>query len=60
MSGGWVCEQQVYVCESCLRASCWQNEHRCEQASTANIRQMPISELEKLELESPHYWKEEE
>lgn len=46
----------ITVCASCLRASCWQGEFYCDEYKTANTIEKPISELIKLNLESPEYF----
>lgn len=50
-------DRLVTVCASCKQASCWQGIFYCENYKTAGIVDMPISELKKLKLEHPSYWK---
>jgi hypothetical protein len=47
----------VTVCDRCLRACCWQGVFQCEEAKSAGVRQMSVSELEKLDLEGRQYWR---
>lgn len=51
-------DRLVTVCSECRRACCWQGTFMCDEARFANVIDAPISELEKLDLEHPDYWKE--
>jgi hypothetical protein len=50
-------DKLVTVCDHCQKASCWQGDFMCEDARNAGNYNMPVSELKKLKLESPDYWK---
>lgn len=47
----------VTVCDKCLMASCWHGIFMCDKAQTAGTVNKPVSELRKLKLEHPSYWK---
>ena len=54
----------VTVCDSCLRACCWQGEFFCgeffcEDYKTAGTIEKAIAELIELGLEHSDWWKEE-
>lgn len=49
----------IFVCSVCQRACCYQGYFMCDDARTASVLVMTRSELETLNRESPHYWKEE-
>lgn len=49
----------VTVCDSCLRAACWQGAFYCEDShTTAGLIEKTVAELEVLGLEHPQYWEE--
>ena len=48
----------ITVCDSCLRASCFQGIHVCQNWRSAGITQKTVKELRELNRESPEYWKE--
>lgn len=52
--------KEVWVCASCLTASCWAGIFYCQEYRTANIVKMPVSALRKLKREHPSYWLREE
>ena len=47
----------ITVCDSCLRASCWQRDWTCNNYLTAGSVEKSAEELKKLSLENPDYWK---
>lgn len=49
-------DRLVAVCDSCLRASCWQGEFSCERYRTAGMKLVARSELTALAIEAEHYW----
>lgn len=49
-------ERMVTVCSSCLKASCWQGLHMCDESTSAGTVDKLVSELAKLNLENPSYW----
>lgn len=49
-------DRKVTVCASCLRACCWHGEFMCDDARTADVTKMNISDLRKLDRESADYW----
>jgi hypothetical protein len=51
-------ERMVTVCDNCLQASCWHGEFMCDASKFAGTVEKPLSELQALGLEHPHYWKE--
>lgn len=51
-------ERLVTVCDSCLRACCWQGVYMCDEAQSAGTVEKPITELFSLALEHPDYWAE--
>lgn len=51
-------DRKVTVCASCLRACCWRGEFMCDNARTADVVPMSISDLRKLDRESADYWAE--
>lgn len=51
---------KIQVCDSCHRASCWQGIFMCENSKNAGTTYLTRSELGKLELEHPCYWKTDE
>ena len=50
--------KKVTVCSSCLRASCWQGEFRCDDYLNAGTVQKSVEELKELNLEDSSYWEE--
>lgn len=46
----------VTVCGRCLRASCWQGEHMCQEAQGAGTVEMTVEELTALDLEHSQWW----
>ena len=52
-------EEKVTVCDKCETASCWYGEFMCQESGEAGTKEMTIAELEKLNLESPHFWSTE-
>lgn len=46
----------ITVCDTCLRASCWQGLFLCDRAVSASIVELTLIELMGLDLESPNYW----
>lgn len=50
-------DDTITVCSACLRASCWQGAFYCEQYKTAGTVEKTREQLERLNLESPHYWR---
>ena len=50
----------ITVCSKCKKACCWQGNFYCDDYKTAGALTIPRSTLEKWELESSHYWDEEE
>lgn len=46
----------VTVCNSCLRASCWQGIFMCGKSTEAGLTQRSTKQLAKLQLEHPDYW----
>ena len=46
----------VTVCAACLRASCWLNEHSCDNARSAGNTRRTVRELRELDREDPSYW----
>ncbi len=49
--------RKVTVCDKCLTASCWQGIFMCQENETAGTVQKTRTELRKLNLENPCYWK---
>ena len=49
-------DRLVTVCASCERASCWHGEFMCDEARTADTKEMAVSELRALALENPTHW----
>ena len=47
----------ITVCAACNRACCWHGEFMCEDAVGADTKRVKESELIKLRLEHPDYWK---
>ena len=50
-------KQPITVCDKCLRACCWKGIFMCDDSRYAGTKEMPLSELKKLKLEHPDYWK---
>lgn len=48
---------KVTVCAECNRASCWQGKFMCDESDHAGTKEMTKTQLRKLKLEDPHYWK---
>ena len=46
----------IWVCDACLRASCWNGEFYCDDFKVAGLRQMSMRQLRKLKLEHPDNW----
>lgn len=51
--------KKVQVCSSCLKASCWYGEFRCEEYLSADLTIKTVEELRKLKLENEDYWSDE-
>jgi len=49
----------ITVCAACKRACCWQGKFMCEDAIGADTEEVRESELLKLKLEHPDFWKED-
>ena len=49
-------DRLVTVCASCERASCWHGDFMCDEAKTADTKEMTVGELKALALEDPSYW----
>ena len=49
-------DRKVTVCAACKMATCWQGIFMCQESQHANVIDLPISELKKLDLEHPSYW----
>jgi hypothetical protein len=47
----------VIVCDSCLRACCWQGIFYCDDYRIAGTTQKTVAELRALGLEHPDYWR---
>lgn len=47
---------KVMVCDKCLRASCWHDEFRCDEAYGAGLVIKTVGELRKLGLEHEDNW----
>lgn len=52
-------EDEIIVCDQCLRACCWYGELMCEDAIVAGTIKKTIKELKKLNSEHSDYWKEQ-
>lgn len=46
----------ITVCDSCLRASCWQGSFMCENHKSAGTTTKTIRELKELGKENSFYW----
>lgn len=51
-------ERKIIVCSACLQASCWQGIFYCQEYKTAGTVEKTITELARLNLEHPDYWRE--
>lgn len=51
--------REITVCSACKRASCFYGIFYCEEARTAGLIRMAVSELRKLKLEHSSYWSKE-
>jgi epoxyqueuosine reductase QueG len=49
-------ERMITVCDSCLRACCWQGIIMCDEAKDAGTVEKSVSELKQLNFESSDYW----
>lgn len=52
-------ERTVVVCDRCLQASCWQGIFMCQESGSAGIKELTLTELKKLNLEHPDYWRKD-
>jgi len=48
--------KKISVCSECLQSSCVQGIFYCDKAKNADIIELPVWALEKLNLEHPDYW----
>ena len=53
-------DRTITVCSACLLASCWQGQFYCDEYRTAGTVEKTRAELERLNLEHPSNWKDEE
>jgi len=51
-------ERMVAVCGSCFRACCLQGDYPCTHWSHPGAVKRSLSELQRMALESPDYWKD--
>lgn len=47
----------ITICDSCLRACCWQGIFFCDNYRNSGIVDKTVKELKKLNLEHLDYWK---
>ena len=47
--------EEIWVCASCLQASCWAGIFMCWESRTADIKKITKGEARKLKLESEDY-----
>ena len=52
-------ETLITVCDSCLCASCWQGHFYCQDYKKAGTTTKTVAELQRLNLESSDFWKEQ-
>ena len=50
-------KKMITVCDHCLTASCWQAIFMCNESRNAGTLKKSVTELKKLKLEHPSYWK---
>jgi len=53
-------ERIITVCSKCFQASCWQGKFMCQEAQNAGTVDVPVWVLEKLNLEHPDNWENED
>ena len=53
-------DKMVTVCAVCHRACCWLGEFMCDESQNADLVNMHVSELRKLDLEHEEYWDRED
>ena len=49
-------DRKVWVCASCLCASCWHGEFYCQQYRGSNIVEKTVRELDELSYEHPSHY----
>lgn len=49
-------ERKITVCAECKRATCWWTLFPCDKYYSADVVDLPVSELAKLAREHPSYW----
>ena len=50
----------IIVCGNCRRASCWHDVLLCDHWAMAPSVRYPVSELRRMNLESPDYWERDQ
>ena len=50
----------ITVCANCGRASCWQGAFYCDEAKTADIKQITVRTARAMGKENPTWWLNDE